>query len=271
MNRICTALLAVVAAWCLPGTSFAGNVGYNVGCFGGSPATLITAAGHTPVLVTTYNATTLASLDALMVETCDNYVDNAAINTKVAAGMTLIVHDWLFGSRTLPGAPAINTVFSPGTDLDVPAASPIITGPGGTLTNTSLDFGNSSNHGYTTVASLPANSTVLVTTPDPSRAVTFSYRYGQGRVIFAAIPLSAYLPGGMISGGPVAPGMRTYTTNLVAWGTVPEFVSCAAEGYSGTKLTLCRQVCEMHYPTTTLNALIKTWMALYHQDPPCAH
>ena len=48
------------------------------------------------------------------------------------------------------------------------------------------------------------------------------------------------------------------------------FTTCAAEGFSGTKLTMCRQVCEMHYPTTTLNALIKTWAALYHQDPPCA-
>ena len=48
------------------------------------------------------------------------------------------------------------------------------------------------------------------------------------------------------------------------------FTTCAAEGLSGTKLTLCRQICEMHYPTATVNALIKGWVTLYHESPPCA-
>jgi subtilisin-like proprotein convertase family protein len=47
------------------------------------------------------------------------------------------------------------------------------------------------------------------------------------------------------------------------------FYSCAAEGYTGTKRTLCHQVCEINYPPTTLNGLIKLWVALYHSTPPC--
>lgn len=48
-----------------------------------------------------------------------------------------------------------------------------------------------------------------------------------------------------------------------------QFASCASEGYTGTKLTVCRQVCDMNYTGAKLSALIKTWIALYHTDPPC--
>lgn len=52
--------------------------------------------------------------------------------------------------------------------------------------------------------------------------------------------------------------------------SVNGFYTCAAEGYTGAKLTLCHQVCEINYPPTTLNGLIKLWTAIYRTAPTCA-
>ena len=51
--------------------------------------------------------------------------------------------------------------------------------------------------------------------------------------------------------------------------SITGFFSCTDEGFTGAKRTLCHQVCEINYPPTTLNGLIKLWVALYHSNPPC--
>ena len=48
------------------------------------------------------------------------------------------------------------------------------------------------------------------------------------------------------------------------------FSSCAAEGFTGTKLTLCRQVCEIDQSPSRLTSLIKLYMAIYRSEPPCS-
>ena len=276
MNRVSAALLAAVtalAAFCLPGTSSAANVGYYEMCFGtgsAAAATAIAAAGSTPVNVTVPDAATLAGLDGLWVTNCNNggyggeYLANlTAINNAVQTqGLVLIVHDrFVSGAGViLPGLTGVRD-FTDGANIDFPAGSPIITGPAGTLTDASLDGGGFSNHGY--IASMPAGGVVLANR-NATQPVTVTYPWGNGRVVYSSIPLDAYLGGGSI------PGFTSpYAPNVIAW-AVPSFTSCAAEGFSGTKLTLCRQVCEMNYTGTKLNALIRTWTALYHQDPPCA-
>ena len=50
---------------------------------------------------------------------------------------------------------------------------------------------------------------------------------------------------------------------------LPSFTTCAAEGYTGIKLTMCKQVCEMNYTGIKLNYMIKMWVAAYHESPPC--
>ena len=49
----------------------------------------------------------------------------------------------------------------------------------------------------------------------------------------------------------------------------PVFTSCAAEGFSGPKLTLCKQVCELPQSPSRLSALIKMYIAAFKEDPPC--
>jgi len=187
------------AALLMPGTSQAGNVGYFDMCGGNQAAhaNAITIAGHTPVAVTTPDAETLASLDALSVTNCSNgdfgsnYTSNlAAITAAVNGGMVLIVHDrFVTGAGgILPGGSGIVTVrsFENDADINFPAGSPIITGPGGTLSDTSLDNGTSSTHGFVVSSTLPAGGSMLATRPpggmrrERGRQMPGRYRLNRG-------------------------------------------------------------------------------------------
>lgn len=50
---------------------------------------------------------------------------------------------------------------------------------------------------------------------------------------------------------------------------VNTFNTCAAEGYSGAKLTLCQQICEVPQTPARLSVWIKKWLLAYRVDPPC--
>jgi hypothetical protein len=253
-NRLAASLLAALGgatALLVPGISQAGNVGYTAMCWDGDPSPQIIAAGHTPVAVATPNAAALASLDALILG-CSQVPTNADVNAAVNAGMPLIVIDWSPGAGTAAG-------------------SPIISGPGGTLTSTSLDNHNSSYHGHTTGA-LPAGAMALLTTTDPSQATAFVYGYGAGQVAYSAMPVDASFPPNSDRTG--GPGMRTYLTNLVAsamngFEVVPT-TTCASEGYTATKLEWCKNICERGYTGSTLNMWIRRWVERYRQLPYCA-
>ena len=276
-NRLAASLLAALGgatALLMPGTGTAGNVGYTAMCWGGDPSPQITAAGHTPVAVATPNAAALASLDALVLGGCSPAPTNADVNAAVNAGMPLIIIDWSPGAGTaagLPGAPTVAVVTAYGDNIELPAGSPIISGPGGTLNSTSLDNHNSSYHGHTTGA-LPAGAIALLTTADPSQATAFVYGYGAGQVAYSAMPVDASLPPNDERIG--GPGMRTYLTNLIAsamngFDIVPS-TTCASEGYTGTKLEWCKNICERGYTGSTLAMWIRRWTDRYRTLPYCA-
>ena len=265
-------VLAGACALALPAISHAGNVGYYGACWHGDKAGPITAAGQTPVAVASITPATLASLNSLIVEGCGSYVSNADISAAVANGMSLIINDWSPGSNTgaaLPGSPSMSFAYTPGSDIDLAAGTPIKTGPGGTLTNTSMDGGSSSNHGYT-MSALPAGGIALLTTATASQSVAFSYLYGNGRVIYNAIPLDAYLTGASLDGNVSAPGMRAYLTNLVAWASGAQSTTCASEGYKNTQLTWCKNICENGLTGKVLDSWIHRWIERYRQLPYCA-
>ena len=46
--------------------------------------------------------------------------------------------------------------------------------------------------------------------------------------------------------------------------------TCASEGYTGTKLTWCRNICEMGYTGATLDMWIHRWIGRYRDLPYCA-
>lgn len=47
------------------------------------------------------------------------------------------------------------------------------------------------------------------------------------------------------------------------------FTTCSAEGFTGSRLTLCRQVCEIPQTATKLTSLIKLYTTSYRTSSPC--
>lgn len=281
MNKfMCFALCALIGGLAMPAVSVAGNVGYTAPCLGGSPASAITAAGHTPVSVSTVNAASLASLDALIVNSCVGYNTNADINTAVEDGMVLIVNDNLPNGTTaskLPGSPAVVLQYNFGTTIQLAAGTPIETGVGGTLTNSSLDsfaFFAATRDGYT-ASGLSADMTKLLTTNNANNTVAFGYPQGNGYVSYNAMPIDAFLSGGIwnqlnfCTASNACAGMQTYLTNLIDW-SIDQAKSCENEGYTYTKLEWCKNICERGYTGGTLDMWLRRWINRYRDLPYCA-
>jgi hypothetical protein len=278
LATLCLATLGGVTALLLPATGLAANIGTYGNCTGGSKNTAITAAGHTPVAVATLDAASLAGLGGLIIESCEysfsslSTLINPDVKAAVSNGMFLVIDDWgqePGTSSALPGNPAITWQSVSGSEINLIAGMPYTTGPGGTLTNTSLDGGTYSYHRFTT-SPIPAGITRLLTTANPSETVAIAYLYGSGRVVYSAMPLDIYLPGGMFSGNVNAPGVQTYMTNILANNALATPTTCASEGYTGTKLTWCKNICENGLTGATLDIWIHRWINRYRKLPACA-
>jgi hypothetical protein len=125
----------------------------------------------------------------------------------VSAGGVLVVHDRdvAASSSWVPGVAAV-AVF--GSDLNrAEGASRIVDGSFGAVTDTSLDGGNFSSHGY--VFPVPPVATIGLVDAS-GRAVTVEYPYGAGRVCYSTIPLDFYIVGAF----PLATSMQIYAKNL---------------------------------------------------------
>ena len=269
------AALGGVAGLFAPMGAEAAVVGYYTGenCYGNADGPTITAAGHTAVPVATMDAASLAGLDILVLNAC-YATPSADVATAVNNGLILVWHAQSVSTTGLPGSPGFVVSGSGGADVDLPAGSPVANGPGGALNNTSLDGGNSSTHGYVASSSLPGGAVVAATQASPANVVTLAYAYGSGGVVYSTIPLGCYLPGGWCSGHPVSAAMEAYFRNVLAWAAnglgAGSVMSCASEGYTGTKLQWCRNICEMGYTGATLNMWIRRWTDRYRVLPYCA-
>lgn len=282
-TRLAVAALAAFAglAGLAPTAALAANIGHYELCSGQGAAYLanaITAGGDTPVNITVPDAAQLAGVTGLLVTNCSNdgyeaeWTNNlAAIDSRVQAGMSLIFYDRRVAGANaqLPGGAGLVAVSDFGDDanIDLPASSPLLTTNGGPLTQTTLDGGNSSSHGYVTAASLPAGGVVWAHRTAPAEAVIIAYPRGAGSVVYSTIPGDYYLSGS----GPeaVRAGVLATTVALVDL-EVDTFTTCAAEGFSGVKLTMCQQICEVPQSSARLNVWITKYMTAFREEPPCA-
>ncbi len=185
----------------------ASNIGYydmsaGIGVF--SQVSSITAGGHTAIQVDTLSAAELSGLDALVVQNPSNgfygfeYTSNLTnIEAAVSDGMILIINDrFVSGAATiLPGGAGISFTRDFGADIEANEASALVAASGGAITDTSLDGGTSSWHGYADPMSLPVGAEIILTTENPNEIVMFSYSYGEGTVIYSTIPADFYLSG----------------------------------------------------------------------------
>ncbi len=262
-----------------PQPASAGVVGeYTNQCAATLPENLsvpISAAGHTWVPVGSLDTASLQGLDALVIRYCGTYPGSAAVDAAVAGGMGLVL-DTTSVAGNLPGAPSLPFSDFCIQDHSIPAASPIASGPGGTLTNDSLDVGGPGGMGgYCTFtgtaakATLPSGMIPFVTTANGSAVGALGYNSGAGRVALSMTLFSyptVYTPSEYSY-----PGAKTYYINALTWAlTKPPAVTCASEGYTGTQLSWCKNICEMGYTGTTLKSWIRRWTDKYRDLPYCA-
>jgi hypothetical protein len=219
-------------------TALTGQVGF-YDLFFGSGQTYqiapILAAGGTPIAIDDPSAAQLAGINVLWAHNPVNfsyggeYLSRLAdIDTAVQNGMILVLHDRLVdgAAAILPGGSgfAIFRDFTEDADINIRDASTQVTVG---LTNTSLDNGTSSSHGFALDSSLPTNAKLILTATTPSHIVTFCYPRGKGAVIYSSIPLDFYLAGG----GPNPP--RDAFNNTYA----PDVVQYAIAGACKAKAT----------------------------------
>ena len=196
----------------------------------------ITAAGETAVQLTNLTAADLAGINVLFIDNPSNgsyaggggefLANQAAIAAFVSAGGYMVFHDRFVtpAETVLPGGASfdIRRDFGDPRDINVRDGSTLVTnGPGGIVTNTTLDGGTASSHGFAVVGTLPGDAALILTRSDPDELVTFSYCFGGGGVVYSSIPLDFYLMG---FGPPV---VRSNMVNIYA----PNTVAYAAEGF----------------------------------------
>jgi hypothetical protein len=186
----------------------------------------ITDNGFVPVQVLDITTFDFSTVDIMVIDETSNgsispeLLGRAAdLAAYVMGGGKLVYHDrYVTDNSMLPGGGAINLVrdFTFDADLDVVTPGTLVTeGPFGTIDDSTLDGGTSSNHGW--AENLPAESvTILSAGPEPARAAGFSYLFDAGAVYYSSIPLDYYLAGS----GPAdvqAAMTQIYAPNLLAY------------------------------------------------------
>lgn len=215
------AMLAVMASALVAAAPTQGVV---FGVFGNSVGAANTAAiagGHTSSVLANLTAGSLTGLNVLWVLNANNdghtaglAANAAAISSFVSGGGTLMYHDRLVSAANtvLPGGGSIAFTRNLSPSIDVQTAvNPLITGPGGTISNTTLDGGNSSNHGFPSLASLPTGAAAYLNNGTSGNIVDFSYKFGTGTVYYSSIPLDFY-----IAGNGLASFRNIYAPNVIA-------------------------------------------------------
>ncbi|MFT7390765.1 MAG: hypothetical protein ACI9ZH_000989 [Paracoccaceae bacterium] len=175
-----------------------------------------------------FTALDLGATDILMID-----YDSASLSTALSArlgeieafvrgGGALILHDWRTASGTfsnpmLFGLAALSYGEDSTTDVSIiDAASPIVDGPFGTLTATSLDGGNSSVHTAVNAASLPGSVTAVLGNASASNVTAFHYDLDAGWIYWAGMPLSCYTKQNC-NNPPRDAFNDVYTPNLIAF------------------------------------------------------
>jgi len=236
----------------------------------------IAAAGFTPVLLTNVTAADLGGLHILFVQNPSTsgygaeYRASAlgAIQDAVNAGLVLIIHDRSLNAGVAPesgtrfilprnvnpmvGFPTITPASS--INLSVSDATTLVAnGPRGTITDTTLDNGNSSNMGSVnlTLLNIQGRKSLLYAASGnaTANAVTFSYPLGLGFVIYSSIPLDMFLKDMGTATATVRAAFREiYAPNVLTYAAcglkaLPTTVAAAAAtGYYGGSATFSAAV-----------------------------
>lgn len=229
MKKKLIAILLTVTA--LPVSAHAATFGI-FGDNTAAAASLVTGQGHTASVLGGLNAGSLSGLNVLWVLNGNNggqtaaLVGNADVAAFVNAGGVLLYHDRnvtnAASGLNLVGGGSISFTRNLSTSIDIEnAVNPLIVGPGGTITNTTLDGGNFSNHGFAAIGSLPGGATSILNDGTPGNIVDFYYSFGGGKVYYSTIPFDFYAGGGSAFNNVYGPNVIAQVAGLGGNG-VPE-------------------------------------------------
>jgi len=187
----------------------------------------IQVAGFKAIDIGDLSTADLSGIDILFVQNPENtfyssvYTANLSkIFAFIQQGGILVFNDREVtdAASILPGSPGqlVRETTNDGANIDILDNTTAVTnGPGGVLNNSSLDGGVLSSHGYAVSNTLPPGAQRIFSRTDPQQIVLYSYGYGQGKVIYATIPLDFYLAG---FGPPaVNTNMAIYAANVLAY------------------------------------------------------
>jgi subtilisin family serine protease len=184
-------------------TTIAQSMGFNVTVIPSAQLGTINLSQFGVVLIAGNQSNSTYSAIALNIGRLESYVD---------AGGSLIVNYCAYTSTgvynydLLPGAAGMAFANTTGSSIDVlDPTHPVVNGPAGTITNTSLDGLNSSYHGYATTP-VPTGGKAFLSTAIASQLTAFDYSFGRGRVTVNTMPVEVF------SGS--SAGMLTFHKNL---------------------------------------------------------
>lgn len=186
----------------------------------------IAANGFTALQVLDISIFDFSTVDIMVIDESSNSEISAALlgrtadlNTYALGGGKIVIHDrYVTDSSWIPGGGGMTLIrdFTFDTDLNVVTGGTQVTsGPFGTIDDSTLDGGNSSNHGW--ALNLPGGATTFLSSGlEAFRAAALSYSHGSGFVFYSSIPLDFYLGGA--GNDPPATAMREiYAPNVLAY------------------------------------------------------
>ena len=225
-KRLAAPALVAATIAMAPASSDAAVIGY----FGANANAVITASGHTGQALANLTAADLAGIDVLWIFNPNNGDPNATILNNLAAvdafvsgGGVLSFHDRnvtqgaIDANQYLPGGAGISFTTDLDINIDIATGGTLVTnGPGGVINNTTLDNGNFSNHGWATLASLPAGAVPIFHNGNANEIIDFYYPRGGGFVYYSTIPLDFYLGGGSAFRTIYGPNEAAFQASLLA-------------------------------------------------------
>jgi len=223
-----------------------------IGVFGNqttAASTVATNLGYDVEVISDYNNLSMYDVVWGLNSSNSSHNSNLTANTTqfdnyVQAGGVFLYHDRYVTDADLfvPGADNFDFFrsFVNGSNIDLVGPNDVA---GVDISNSTLDGGSSSNHGYVSAASIDMPFMGIFNNSITDQLVDFTFEYGAGHVYYSSIPLDHYLGGVSPAAfaSTYAPNVLAFNVGLAEASDIPEPVSIALFGLALSALGFSRK------------------------------